>query len=61
MKKKDYGYEMYEMIVVVNGSTDSTERIVGGICKIGENVRSNRGEAGYGFVLRKGLKSAKGK
>lgn len=58
LKRK--GYE-YEIIVVVNGSTDDTEEIVAGLSKKYPGVRLIKSKPGYGVALRKGFKFAKGK
>jgi glycosyltransferase involved in cell wall biosynthesis len=51
----------YEIIVVLNGSTDHTENIVNRI-RIGneESIKIITSEPGYGHALRKGLEFAEG-
>lgn len=51
----------YEIIVVVNGTTDKTEEIVKGLQSKSRNIKVVKSNPGYGVALRKGLKIAKGK
>jgi glycosyltransferase involved in cell wall biosynthesis len=50
----------YEIIVVINGSEDSTEKVAIGMSKINQNIKILHSDKGYGLALRKGLKEAKG-
>jgi glycosyltransferase involved in cell wall biosynthesis len=51
----------YEIILVLNGSTDDTENIVRKIqTQNEESIIVIQSEPGYGYALRKGLENAKG-
>ena len=58
LNKKKYDYEV---LVVINGSIDSTERIVRDISKTNRRIKIMKSKPGYGYALRKGLERANGK
>ena len=57
LKKKRYPFEI---LVVVNGTSDETENIVKEIASKEKSVVLLHSKPGYGFALRKGLKKASG-
>lgn len=50
----------YEILVVVNGSTDKTLEIVEKISNKKRTIKCLKSKLGYGYALRKGLKEANG-
>ncbi len=48
----------YEILVIINGTTDSTERIVSEMSS--KNIRVFKSKPGYGLAIRKGFREAKG-
>lgn len=50
----------FEVLVIINGSQDKTERLTIDIQKNNSKVRILKSKAGYGFALREGLRKAKG-
>jgi len=58
LKRKHWSYEI---LVVINGSLDSTEAIVRRISAKNKNIKVLSSLPGYGYALRKGLKCAVGK
>jgi len=50
----------YELLVIINGTTDETEDIVGKIVSRNKRVKIIKSRPGYGNALRAGLKEAKG-
>jgi len=57
LKKKGY---LFEILLVVNGSTDKTLEIANILSKNYKEVKIMTSEPGYGLALRKGLKVARG-
>ena len=57
LKTKKYDYEI---LVVLNGSSDKTEKIVNELSKENKSLKILKSKPGYGYALRKGLKNAKG-
>lgn len=55
--KKSYSFEI---IVIINGSSDKTEDIVKDLTKKYSRIKPVKSKAGYGFALRKGLAESKG-
>ena len=51
----------YEILVILNGSTDKTENIVNKLKQNNKSINTYKSKPGYGYALRKGLKIAKGK
>lgn len=58
LSKKNY---KYEVLVVVNGSSDQTKNIVEQFSKKHKSIKLLESKAGYGYALKKGLKNAHGK
>lgn len=54
---KKYGYEI---LVVINGSSDKTLNIVKGLSLKNKNIKIVNSKAGYGQALRKGMQVARG-
>jgi len=50
----------FEILVVVNGCIDNTEKIINNQIKKYKGIQMLKSKAGYGFALRKGIKSARG-
>lgn len=50
----------YEILVVLNGSSDKTEKIVKELSKDNKSLIILKSKPGYGYALRKGLIMAKG-
>lgn len=50
----------YEILVVINGTEDTTEIKVKDFCKKNKKIKILKSAAGYGKALRVGLKNAKG-
>lgn len=57
LKKKGYSFEI---LVVINGSTDDTEKIVDKLSQRHKEIKKLKSKIGYGYALRKGLSKAKG-
>jgi len=57
LRKKKY---TFEILVVINGSTDSTEDKVKKLSRKISQIKILKSKLGYGFALRKGLGEAKG-
>jgi glycosyltransferase involved in cell wall biosynthesis len=57
LKKKKY---QFEIIVVINGCTDSTQNIIEKLQKTKKEIKIVESKPGYGFALKKGIKVAKG-
>jgi glycosyltransferase involved in cell wall biosynthesis len=57
LKKKHYDFEI---LVVINGSTDRTEEIVNIFSNTYKQVKILKSQSGYGHALKKGLREAKG-
>ena len=57
LKKKKYAFEI---LVVVNGSTDKTEEKVRIVTRVYPLIKVLKSKPGYGFALRKGMSEAKG-
>ena len=57
LRKKKYPFEV---LVVINGSTDSTEDKVKKLSRKISQIKILKSKLGYGFALRKGLGEAKG-
>lgn len=58
LKKKKYSFEI---LVIVNGTSDNTENIVNSLSKKYKEIKCLESAPGYGYALRKGLEAAKGK
>lgn len=56
VSKKGYSFEI---IVVINGSSDKTEDKVGRLCKNIPQIRLVKSRSGYGFALKRGLRKQK--
>lgn len=50
----------YEILVILNGSVDGTEKIVNKLKSKNRNIKVLNSKPGYGFALRKGMLEAKG-
>jgi len=50
----------YEILVVINGCVDSTEKQVNKIISFDKKIKVLYSQPGYGFSMKKGLKEAKG-
>lgn len=59
LKKQNRGD--YEILVVINGSSDSTDKYVSEFCSKESRVKKFASKPGYGIAIKKGLKEAKGK
>jgi glycosyltransferase involved in cell wall biosynthesis len=57
LSSKKYGYEI---LVVINGSSDATLDIVKKICLKNKNIKIVSSKPGYGQALKKGMQVAKG-
>lgn len=57
LDSKNYGYEI---LVVVNGSTDNTEEIVKSLSSKNKNIKLINSKSGYGQALKKGMQTAVG-
>lgn len=57
LKKKDYSFEV---LVIINGCTDNTEKIAREISVENRQLRILTSKQGYGIALKKGLKEARG-
>lgn len=57
LRKRKYNFEI---LVVINGSTDSTEDKVSKLSQEIPQIKILKSRPGYGFASRKGLKEAKG-
>ncbi|EKE12716.1 MAG: group 2 family glycosyl transferase [uncultured bacterium] len=50
----------YEILVIINGTTDSTKRIVSEMSFKNKNIRMLKSKPGYGLAIRKGFREANG-
>jgi len=50
----------FEILVVINGSTDDTEKLVIDYSRKYKEIQIHKSKAGYGYALRTGLRVAKG-
>jgi len=50
----------YELLVVLNGSTDNSKEILKELIKNNSSIKVLHSKPGYGHALKKGLKNAKG-
>jgi glycosyltransferase involved in cell wall biosynthesis len=50
----------YEILVIINGTTDKTDEIVSGFSKTNKKVKILKSKPGYGKALKVGLKNALG-
>ena len=57
LKKKKYSSEI---LIIINGCTDNTEKIVDKLSNKFKEVRKLKSRTGYGYALRKGIQKARG-
>ncbi len=51
----------YEILVVINGCEDDTEKIVFNLSRLNKSIKILKSKIGYGIALKKGMQNAKGK